>query len=67
MFFCLWIALSMAFASEEMQKGDVLKEDSLVFTKEEAERLKARIIELESKERELGNSNWHNIYEYETT
>ncbi len=37
-------------ASEIMEAGQVLKEDSVVFTIEEAEKLKARIFELEKKE-----------------
>lgn len=44
---------SICFGSEVMSKGDILKEDSVVFTVEEAERLKSRILELEKKERDL--------------
>ena len=40
-------------ASEKLEKGTVLKEDSIVFTIEEAERLKQRVFELEKKEKEL--------------
>lgn len=44
---------SICFGSEVMSEGDILKEDSVVFTVEEAERLKSRILELEKKERDL--------------
>lgn len=40
-------------ASETLKKGDVLKEDSVVFTIDEATRLKNRMFELEKKEKEL--------------
>jgi len=53
MFFSLFIS-AKALASEEMEKGDVLKEDSIVFSISEAEELKKRILELEDKERRLG-------------
>lgn len=51
MFFVL--LASICFGSEIMSKGEVLKQDSVVFTVEEAERLKARILELEKKEKDL--------------
>ena len=44
---------SICFGSEVMSKGEVLKEDSVVFTVEEAEKLKSRILELENKEKDL--------------
>ena len=44
---------SICFGSEVMSKGEVLKEDSVVFTVEEAEKLKSRILELEKKEKDL--------------
>ena len=40
-------------ASEILEKGAVLKEDSVVFTIEEAEKLKQRMFELEKKEKLL--------------
>ena len=40
-------------AGEEMKAGSVIKEDSYVFTMEEARKLKSRIEELEKKEKEL--------------
>lgn len=40
-------------ASEKMSKGDVLKQDSIVFTIDEAEALRKKILELEEKERKL--------------
>jgi hypothetical protein len=45
--------LFSSFAGDIKEKGFVLKKDSYVFTIEEAERLKARIVELEAKELEL--------------
>lgn len=42
-----------AFSGERMSKGDVLKEDSYVFSIQEAEDLKSRVIELEKKEKQL--------------
>jgi len=39
-----------AYASEEMHAGDVLEEDSLVFSMDEAQDLKVRIEDLEGKE-----------------
>ena len=48
-----WLFLSLAFASEEMKAGEVLKEDSYVFSMEEIERLQDRISELEAKEKKL--------------
>ena len=45
--------VSLSFGSEMLEKGSVLKEDSIVFTIEESERLKARILELEKKEKDL--------------
>ena len=45
--------VGMSFGSEMLEKGSVLKEDSIVFTIEESERLKARILELEKKEKDL--------------
>ena len=38
-----------SYASEEMKAGDVLQEDSLVFTQDEAQDLKERIEALEAK------------------
>ena len=40
-------------ASEILKAGETLKEDSVVFTIDEAEKLKARIFELEKKEKIL--------------
>jgi hypothetical protein len=45
--------LFSSFAGDIKEKGFVLEKDSYVFTIEEAERLKARIVELEAKELEL--------------
>jgi hypothetical protein len=42
-----------AMAGENMSAGEVLEEDSYVFTLEEANELKVRIEELEKKERQL--------------
>lgn len=49
----LLVLSHLTFASEILEKGSVLKEDSYVFSIEEAESLKSRIIELEKKEKEL--------------
>lgn len=49
----LFLLLSSVMASEELPKGSVLKEDSYVFSLQEAEDLKLRIIELEEKEKKL--------------
>ena len=49
----LLILLHSAFAGDIIKKGEVLKEDSYVFSIEEAERLKARLAELEKKEKIL--------------
>lgn len=48
--FCLILS---AFGGDRMSAGEILKEDSYVFTIEEAENLKSQIIELEEKERQL--------------
>ena len=49
----LMTLLFSSFAGDIKEKGFVLEKDSYVFTIEEAERLKARIVELEAKELEL--------------
>ena len=49
----IWLLLSLANASEEMKAGEVLKEDSYVFSMEEIGRLQDRISELEAKEKKL--------------
>ena len=53
MFLFVLSLIGSSIASEEMEKGDVLKEKSLVFTIEEAEDLRKRMLELEEKERRL--------------
>ena len=59
----LLFLINYSFASEKMNKGDVLKEDSIVFSIEEAEKLKARVLELEEKERKL--SIYEDLYDVE--
>ena len=49
----LGLLVSFSFGSEMMEKGDVLTQDSIVFTLEESEKLKQRILELEKKEKDL--------------
>jgi hypothetical protein len=49
----LYALIFNIYGSEILPKGEVLSEDSYVFSIEEAEELKARIIELEKKEKEL--------------
>ena len=49
----LMTLLFSSFAGDIKEKGFVLEKESYVFTIEEAEHLKARIIELEAKELEL--------------
>lgn len=51
MFFVLLV--SICFGSEIMSEGEVLTEDSVVFSVDEAEKLKSRILELEKKEKDL--------------
>ncbi len=51
MFFVLLV--SICFGSEVMSEGDILKEDSVVFSVDEAEKLKSRILDLEKKEKDL--------------
>lgn len=48
--FFLQLFILTAFAGDEMKSGTVLKEDSYVFTIEEAKKLKSKIEELEKKE-----------------
>lgn len=48
-----YLFLSLAFASEEMKAGDVLTQDSYVFSMDEIARLQDRISELEEKEKKL--------------
>jgi len=45
--------MSSSLASEQMSEGDILSQDSIVFSLEEAESLKGRILELEESERQL--------------
>jgi|ETNvirnome_6_100_1030635.scaffolds.fasta_scaffold24353_2 hypothetical protein len=57
-FLCIFLAFPFAFvgnsyAGDRMPAGTVLENDSYVFTIEEAEALKARIIELEKQSEEL--------------
>ena len=40
-------------ASEKLEKGSTLKQDSIVFTIDEAEKLKQRIFELEKKRKRV--------------
>lgn len=47
------VFLSLAFGSDEMKAGEVLKEDSYVFSMDEIARLQDRISELEEKEKKL--------------
>ena len=49
----LMTLLFSSFAGDIKEKGFVLEEESYVFTIEEAESLRARIVELEAKELEL--------------
>lgn len=49
----LSLFLTPAYAADEMRSGSVLKQDSYVFSIEEAERLKSRIEDLEKKEKLL--------------
>jgi len=49
----IFFAICSAFASDEMKAGEVLTEDSYVFSMKEAEDLKLRIIDLENKEKKL--------------
>ena len=49
----LFTLTSIANASDEMKAGSVLKQDSYVFSLEEAERLKIKIEDLEKKEKLL--------------
>lgn len=51
--FFLQLFVLTAFAADEMKSGTVLKQDSYVFTIEEAEKLKSRIEDLEKKEQLL--------------
>jgi hypothetical protein len=57
---------SFSFAGDLKEKGFVLKEDSYVFSIEEAEKLKSRIIELESLEIELKSLKKINIINKKT-
>jgi len=49
----LLLFISNANAADEMKSGTVLKEDSYVFSIEEAEKLKSKIEDLEKKEKIL--------------
>lgn len=49
----MFLLVGVSSASEKMEKGSILKEDSIVFSVGEAEKMKARILELEEKERRL--------------
>lgn len=49
----LLVLFNLCFSSEIMKEGSVLKQDSYVFSIEEAERLKKRVAELEKKELQL--------------
>ena len=49
----IFFLIVSAFASEEMKAGETLTEDSYVFSLKEAEDLKLRIIDLETKEKKL--------------
>ena len=49
----LLILLPSVFAGDIIKKGEILKEDSYVFSIDEAERLKQRLAELEKKEKIL--------------
>lgn len=57
---------SVSSAGDLKEKGFVLKEDSYVFSIEEAERLKNRIIELESIEIELNSLKKINVINEKT-
>ncbi|MDB2481579.1 hypothetical protein N9W84_00265 [bacterium] len=57
---------SLSSAGDLKEKGFVLKEDSYVFSIEEAERLKNRIIELESIEIELNSLKKINVINEKT-
>jgi hypothetical protein len=57
---------SFSFAGDLKEKGFALKEDSYVFSIEEAEKLKSRIIELESLEIELKSLKKINIINKKT-
>ena len=47
--------INNSFAGDIVKKGEKLKEDSYVFTIEEAESLKNRVFDLEQKEKELNH------------
>ena len=49
----LFFLISSAFSGDKMSAGETLTEDSYVFSIQEAEDLKSRIVELERKEKEL--------------
>ena len=59
----LCFIVGISNASEKMDKGSILKEDSIVFSLSEAEKLKERILELEEKERKL--NIYENLYDIE--
>ena len=53
MFMFMFCFILNAFGGDIMTKGTVLDEDSYVFTIEEAEKLKERVLELEKKEEQI--------------
>lgn len=53
MILALLLLMAPAYAGDEMKAGTVLKQDSYVFSIEEAERLRVKIEDLEKKEKLL--------------